>query len=153
MAAVYIGIMIGSARAARAQVLANWREEHRREPRALMVGPVFLNPLRKAVIVDEGASYRRGAFVWPDHVAYNARVTPGNHEHPAVIAARANRDVRALLVWARFPYFTIAQADHTTLVTVRDMRFGDRIGVVTVSVPAAPLTTRPVEGEQSPDSR
>jgi inner membrane protein len=133
VSALYIAGMIGSATAARAQVVNGWRTAHGGEPLKVMVGPVFANPLRKSVIVDEGESYRRGSFVWwPPTIAFDRDGVPKNEDHPAAIRARQDPDVRAVLRWARFPYYTIVPDPEGSRVTLRDMRFGIRVGSVTV---------------------
>jgi inner membrane protein len=121
---VYILAMIGSARAARAVVLDTWQREHGAAPAALMVGPVPVNPFRKAVIVDAGNDYRSGTFTWfPRQTNLTAGAVVKNDDHPAVAAARADPRVAGLLVWARFPFWVIDPAPDALRVTVRDMRF------------------------------
>ena len=136
VAALYSSAMVGSAFSARHDVLADWRREHGRSPNSLMVGPVFLNPLRRAVIVDEGDRYRTATFRWwPHGVVYDGRVFPRREDHPAVVRAREHPEVRAILVWARFPYYEVASIQEGTRVTLSDMRFGSRVGAVSVVVP------------------
>jgi hypothetical protein len=38
-------------------------------------------------------------------------------------------------VWARFPYYELAPVEAGTRVTLRDMRFGMRLGSTSVVVP------------------
>lgn len=135
VAVVYIGALVMSARAARGYVLAQWRSEHGTAPRALMVGPMPLTPFRRVVIVDAGDAYVNGTFRWfPRQVLFGRRV-PKNDSHPSVRAAIA-RDarMRAVLTWARFPYYEVASTSQGAAVTLRDLRFGDRVGAVTVIV-------------------
>ena len=35
-------------------------------------------------------------------------------------------DIRGFLVWSRFPFWTVEDTEAGRLVTVRDMRFGER---------------------------
>jgi inner membrane protein len=134
VASVYIGGMVWSARIAREQVLDRWTREQGRPPRALMVGPSFANPLLKSIIVDAGDHYRTGRFGWPRAVELDARRIPKNEDHPAVVAARDDRRVRAVLVWARFPYYQLTPSAEGTQVSLRDLRFPARVGGVTVLV-------------------
>src|SRR5512134_1561461 len=106
VATIYIAAMIVSARAARAVVAARWVEAHGVPPRALMVGPSPITPFRKDVIVDAGDRYERGSFSWlPRRVAFDRRAVAKNDADPRVAQARRDRDVAAILVWSRFPYY------------------------------------------------
>jgi inner membrane protein len=138
-ATVYIAAMVWLASVSRAAVLDAWTMTHGAPPRSLMVGPVPIHPLRKAIIVDAGSHYETGAFrVWPRSVRFDAATIPKNDQLPAAVAARAEAEVRAVLVWARFPFYEAAPAPGGTAVTVRDVRFGDRVGVARVVVPRPP---------------
>ncbi len=135
VATMYIAAMIVSARAARAVVVARWVEAHGAPPRALMVGPSPLTPFRKDIIADAGDRYERGSFSWwPRRVAFDRRAVPKNDADPRVAQARGDRDVAAILVWSRFPYYELERADSGTRVTVRDMRFGTRLGSASILV-------------------
>jgi inner membrane protein len=137
VAAVYIGAMVWSARAARAAVIDAWIRERGRPPQALMVGPVLANPLRKTLIVDSGEHYERGSFAWwPSRIRFDGRAVPRRADEPAAARARGqSADIRAVLVWARFPYYELDPVDGGTRVTLRDMRFGARLGSVSAVVP------------------
>jgi inner membrane protein len=137
VAAVYIGAMIWSARAARALVLEAWVRERGSPPHGLMVGPVPVNPLRKTIIVDGGQAYERGTFEWwPVRVRFDGLPVPTRAAEPAVARAQEqDADMRAVLVWARFPYYELQPVDGGMRVTLRDMRFGDRLGAASVVVP------------------
>jgi inner membrane protein len=136
VATVYIGCLVVSARAARGLVADEWRLQHGTTPRALMVGPMPLTPLRRVVIVDAGDSYATGTFRWfPRHVAFGRHV-PKNENQSAVRAAVvADPQIQAVLVWARFPYYEVEQTENAEVVTLRDLRFGDRVGAVKTIVP------------------
>lgn len=135
VAAAYIAAMVVSARMAREIVLDAWIRDHGRPPAALMVGPAFLNPLRRSIIADAGDHYRTGTFEWATRaVAFDARIVPRNEHHPAAAKARENRRVRAILVWARFPFYEVAAVAAGTQVTLQDMRFRSRVGSLTVVV-------------------
>lgn len=124
-AAVYIGVMLGSAQVAREAVIEAWRASHGTAPRGLMVGPVPVTPLTRAVIVDAGDHYETGHFrFWPREIRFDPAAVPKNDRHPAVRRARETApNVRALLVWSRFPFWTVETEAGRTRVTVADMRF------------------------------
>jgi inner membrane protein len=131
----YIGAMLWSAHAARAIVTERWVIAHGVAPRALMVGPEPIDPLRKSIIVDAGDHYEVGTFSWwPRRVTFHPNPIPKNAHDPAVASAQIDRDVRAILVWSRFPYYELEAVDGGTRVTVRDMRFGSRLGSASVLV-------------------
>ncbi len=144
VAAVYIGGLAMSARAARDYVRESWRSEHGTEPRALMVGPMPLTPFRRAVIVDAGDAYATATFTWiPKGVTFGRRVGK-NDNQPAVHAAIAgDARIQAVLTWARFPYYEVERTSRGEAVTVRDLRFGDRVGAVRAVVEASRGSSRP----------
>jgi inner membrane protein len=131
-AAGYILVMVLSARAARALVADLWRDTRGVEPRALMVGPVPINPFRRQVIVDAGDHYETGAFTWlPTAVTFDAEPVPKNANRPEVALARqSSTPIRAFLVWSRFPFWIITPRPGGTEVTAADMRFPDAAGAV-----------------------
>lgn len=123
-ASLYIAAMLISARAARAIVSQHWTRVSGHAPHALMVGPVPVNPLRKAVIVDAGDRYVTGTFTWlPRRVSFDPRPIPKNDTLPAVAAARADAKVQGILVWSRFPIWRVQDVQKGTEVTVGDLRF------------------------------
>ncbi|MBM3778406.1 MAG: metal-dependent hydrolase [Acidimicrobiia bacterium] len=135
LATVYIAVMLLSARAARAWVIDEWVRVHGREPRALMVGPVFANPLAKQVIVDLGDRYRKGRFTWrPAGLHLEEDVVPSRADTPEARAARADPTVQAMLVWARFPFFELETYNWGSRVVVSDMRFGRFVAATVVDV-------------------
>ena len=140
VATAYIVVMLVSARSARSLVLEAWRGEHGSDPRAAMVGPVFLDPFRKDVIVDGGDGYVRGTFRWlPRSVRFDDVVIPSRARTPEAESAQRDPGVRAFLVWARFPYYEIETARSGTRVVVSDMRFGRLIATTSVTVsPSSP---------------
>ena len=126
---VYTLGMIWSTRSAREHVLDAWVQQHGTPPKALMVGPVPITPFHRAVIVDAGDAYHTGDFRWlPVRTTFDRDVTPRLDAHPAVVRARDHPDLRAVLSWARFPYYEVAPVTEGIRVTVRDMRFGSRLG-------------------------
>lgn len=137
IAAVYILAMVVSARLARGIVADEWRRAHGIGARALMVGPILLNPIDRQIIVDAGDHYVTGRFRFPRRVQFDAEAIPKHDNHPSVLhARRTDRRVQAVLTWARFPYFHVERAGGRHVVRVRDVRFGSRVGAVAVEVPA-----------------
>jgi inner membrane protein len=145
VAVVYLGGLVMSARVAREYVVNQWRAEQGTAPRALMVGPVPLTPFRRAVIVDAGDAYATGTFRWfPRGVTFGRRVEK-NDRHPAVRTVIAgDARLRAMLTWARFPYYEVESTAEGEVVTARDLRFGDRVGAVRAGVEASRGSPRPV---------
>ena len=127
-AALYIVLMIVSARAARDKVVHAWTQATGGPPARVMVGPMPINPLKRTIIVDAGDHYERGAFEWwPRRIRFERQHIPKNDRHPAALAASGDRDFRGLLVWSRFPYYELQDlGDGRMRVTLADMRFGKR---------------------------
>ncbi|MEO5897223.1 MAG: metal-dependent hydrolase [Vicinamibacterales bacterium] len=138
-ASLYVVVMLLSAGSARAIVAGEWASVTGNPAVGLMVGPVPLDPLRKDIIVDAGNHYVTGSFNWiPLRVVFDASQIPKNDRHPAVAEARNDPKVRGILVWSRFPFWTVKTADGATRVTLRDVRFAgmDRGGFsATTTVP------------------
>ena len=138
-ACLYIGAMMVSARLSRAIVRDAWTARSGTPPQALMVGPVPLNPLRRTVIIDAGDRYFTGRFDWlPTQVTFDEVATEKNDRLPAVAAARQDKRVRGILVWARFPAWQTREVPGGVEVRLQDMRFRglDRGGFsATVIVP------------------
>jgi len=132
-AVLYVGGMLASARTSRARVVDAWTQSHGAPPTALMVGPQPVTPFSRVVIIDAGEHYRTGTFEWPSaHMRLtDARVLKGEHAAD-VQRAREAPNVRAFLVWSRFPFWTVEQTAKGRRVTVRDMRFGDRFSASTM---------------------
>jgi len=124
IAAAYVLAMIVNARAARAEILDRWQQVQGQPPHALMVGPVPVTPLRRQIIIDAGDHYETGTFTWqPRNIRFDAAGVAKNDNDPHVAAARNAPNIRAFLVWSRFPFFVIDPEDGPTRVTVGDMRF------------------------------
>jgi inner membrane protein len=123
--ASYIALMLVSVPVARRLVADQWRADTGVEPRALMVGPAPVDPFTRVVIVDAGDRYRTGVFSWWTRTAvFDPSVIPKNDRHPTVALARdRSPDVRAFLVWSRFPFWVIADEGRRPRVTVGDVRF------------------------------
>jgi hypothetical protein len=125
-------IMLASAQAARHFVLDSWRQIHGTAPASLMVGPLPVVPFAREVIVDAGDHYETGRFSWLPAAVQFADVIPKRRDGPEVARAREAANVRAFLVWSRFPYWEQQPVPSGTRVTVRDMRFGDRFAASTI---------------------
>jgi inner membrane protein len=139
-AACYVAAMVLSAHAARGVVREAWHHLRGTDPRALMVGPLPVTPFTRTVVVDAGDHYETGTFSWwPSQVTFDPVMVPKGDRAGAVAAARRSRLIAAYLVWARFPYWTVAPAGDGVRVGVRDMRFGGALGgrmTASVVVPA-----------------
>ena len=124
-ASCYIVAMLTSAQAARTVVADTWRQLRGTRPQALMVGPVPITPLTRVVIVDAGDRYETGVFtLWPRRLIFDPQPVPKQSGDPLVKAALAqDRYIREFLVWARFPFWTVAPQQDGTRVTVGDVRF------------------------------
>ena len=123
-AALYIGLMLVSARLARGIVEEAWIAGAGVPPRQLMVGPAAINPFRKTVIVDAGDHYVEGRFTWlPTRVSFDPETTPKNDGARAVRAARRDPEIAGILVWSRFPFWETREVNVGTEVRVGDMRF------------------------------
>jgi inner membrane protein len=147
VAVVYIAGMVVSARVARDLVRDEWRKRSGREPVSLMVGPVPITPLRRQVVIDAGREYAIGYFDWRGRqlVVEDASIAK-NDGHPAVQSAIAsNRRFRDVLTWARFPYYTVVPGPAGDVVTLRDLRFGERVGAARAVVAASPGSARPAD--------
>jgi inner membrane protein len=125
----YLVVMLASGWAARAVVSNAWTRVHGAAPRALMVGPMPLWPFSRQVIVDTGDHYETGMFSWwRAETKFDPEQIAKNDTAPDVAAARRDNNVRAFLVWSRFPFWTIEPTPAGTRVTVSDMRFAGRGG-------------------------
>jgi inner membrane protein len=124
-ATAYIVLMLVSARAARGIVERIWHDMRGESPVALMVGPLPVTPFTRDVIVDAGDHYETGTFSWWDSslMLLPERI-PKNADKPEVAAARElSPDIRAFLVWSRFPFWTLKPEGATVRVSVFDVRF------------------------------
>jgi inner membrane protein len=130
VATMYVLAMLVSARLARAEILDRWQQIAGRPPQGVMVGPMPITPLRRQVILDEGDGYESGTFTWrPRDIRFDRQVVPKNDRDRRVAEARNAPNVRAFLIWSRFPFWTFEPLDGGTRVTVGDMRFNGGPGV------------------------
>jgi len=128
---IYIVAMVVSARGARAEIVDRWRQVAGQPPHALMVGPMPVTPMRRQVIIDAGDHYETGTFSWmPRNVRFDAAMVAKNDQDPHVAGARMAPNIRAFLVWSRFPFFIVEPTNGGTRVGVGDMRFIGGPGVL-----------------------
>lgn len=158
-ASLYVALMLGSAQASRAAVAESWGAL-RAVPAssldsrsALMVGPVAVTPLTRAVIVDAGDHYETGTFSWQTNLlTLDAVSIPKNTGAAGVRAAQADPGIRGVLVWSRFPFWRIEPAGSGLRVTLQDVRFAGRPGVGlggSVVVPRPATAPVPERGRHS----
>ena len=129
-ASAYVLAMIMSARAARTEIVDRWQQVEGHAPQALMVGPVPVTPMRHDVIIDAGDHYETGVFAWqPRNIRFDQAFVVKNDRDPRVAIAREAPNIRAFLVWSRFPFWTLEPVAGGTRVTVGDMRFAGGRGI------------------------
>ena len=139
VAAFYIVAMVASARLARAHVLEQWTQQSGVASTSVMVGPSIVNPLIRSVIIDAGDHYRYGMYdVLSAQLSLGDATVWKNETHPAVLRARDDPRFRAVLIWARFPYYEIETQPGGARVRLADMRFGPRVGSVSTVVSSTP---------------
>jgi inner membrane protein len=132
LAGLYVLAMTISARAARGEIVDRWRQVEGTAPQAVMVGPLPITPLRRQIILDAGTQYEIGMFTWqPRNIRFDPGTVAKNNADPRVALAREAPNIRAFLVWSRFPYWTLEPVAGGTRVTVGDMRFVGGPGVAT----------------------
>src|SRR5262245_57099815 len=102
---------------------ANWRipgSERR------MVGPVWMKPWRRQLVLDFGKEYRYGSVEfhpWPSPELSN-KIDPNNSAHTPPREAAAGATRQKFLVWSRFPVYRIArQPDGSARVELGDARY------------------------------
>lgn len=124
VASIYIAAMLVSARTSRAIVRDAWIARTGEAPRALMVGPVPVNPFRRTIIVDAGDRYFQGTFRWfPARASFDDRATLKNDWLPEVARARSDPTISGILIWSRFPVWETREVTEGVEVRIRDMRF------------------------------
>lgn len=133
IATIYIFAMLTSARVARGIVTEQWTDVHGTPPQALMVGPWPITPVTREVIVDAGDHYEHGSFSWPSRLELSPEHIAKNADRREVAIAREDPRIHALLIWSRFPIFTLEPVEGGTRVTVTDARFLSRGGMFSAS--------------------
>jgi inner membrane protein len=130
VAAAYVLTMLVAVRAARAEMIDRWQQVEGQPPQALMVGPIPVTPLQRQIIIDAGDRYETGMFTWrPRNIRFDTDDVPNNDADPRVAVARKAPNIRAFLIWSRFPFWTFEPVEGGTRVTVGDMRFNGGRGV------------------------
>jgi inner membrane protein len=130
VAALYVFAMIVGARAARAEIVDRWLQVEGQPPRALMIGPMPITPLRREIIIDAGDRYETGVFTWqPRNIKFDPADVAKNAEDPRAAVARDAPNIRAFLIWSRFPFWTFEPVEGGTRVTIGDMRFNGGRGI------------------------
>ena len=130
VAAAYVLTMLVAARAARTEMIDRWQQVEGQPPQALMVGPVPVTPLQRQIIIDAGDRYETGTFTWrPRNIRFDADDVPKNDLDRRVAVASTAPNIRAFLVWSRFPFWTLEPVEGGTRVTVGDMRFNGGQGI------------------------
>jgi inner membrane protein len=130
VAAAYVLVMLVASRAARGEMIDRWQQVEGQPPPALMVGPIPVTPLQRQLIIDAGERYETGMFTWqPRNLRFDADDVPKNDTDPRVVVARNAPNIRAFLIWSRFPFWTVEPVEGGTRVTVGDMRFNGGVAL------------------------
>jgi len=92
------------------------------QPARVLASPVPLNPFRRAIVIDQGDSYRFGTVNWLRRPAFtlDSLTVRVNRLAPASREAARSPQGRVFLGWARFPFFII---EPTGLVHIVDARY------------------------------
>jgi inner membrane protein len=128
----YVLLMIAGSRHARDVGETHVARAENATPRRVMAGPVFLNSLRRDLIIDQTDAYRFATVTWrpATHIELDTLVIPTNLTHPLPVAAQERADVRRYLYWSRFPYFVVPDDATPDTIELRDARFrGERLGI------------------------
>lgn len=98
---------------------------------AVMVAPLPGDPFGGEVVVATPEAYHRGTFRWmrAPRVSFDGEVLSRlGEDDPRVRAAADDPDVRAFLVWSRFPTHSVEPDPGGWRVTIGDARYRDRRG-------------------------
>jgi inner membrane protein len=127
LAAVYMLVMLASNQWARAVVRDGLTRAGRPADTRFMVTPVFVNPIRREVLVDTGDRYEKG-FVWFDPVP---RFRPAGYgvdkglTSPEALAGLASPRAQAYLRWSRFPFVVVDRTQAPPRLRLNDYRYSD----------------------------
>ena len=138
----YIVVMLASSTAAERAGTSEMQGLRSGTVRAVMAGPVFMNPFRRELVVQQGDSFRTAEFEWlhQPHVtlASIASFPVARPAHPAVAQALATVRVQQFLGWARFPVFMVDSSASGYVVHIMDLRYTTspdaRFGALAVAV-------------------
>ena len=140
-AAAYVSLMMLAAARARHRISGELiTSTSLGAPSALMVAPVFANPIRREIVFEDGDHYRfaTGAVVGAP-LTLGGMLGKGDLD-PDVVRAAALPRGREFLHWARFPFFRVDRSAAATLVHIADARYSrDATGSwasVTIRLPA-----------------
>ena len=119
--ALYAGAMVAASAVSRRLVERELRAGGA-APLRVLASPVPLNPFRRAILIDEGDTYRVGRVNWLERPAFtlDSLVVPVNRSSPAAQAAAQSKEGRVFLGWARFPFFVV---ESTGVVHIVDARY------------------------------
>jgi hypothetical protein len=111
-------------------MIDRWQQVEGQPPQALMVGPIPVTPLQRQIIIDAGDRYETGMFTSrPRNIRFDTEDVSKNDSDPLIAVARKAPNIRAFLIWSRFPFWTLEPVEGGTRVTVGDMRFNGGRGV------------------------
>jgi hypothetical protein len=65
----------------------------------------------------------------PRNIRFDTEDVSKNDSDPLIAVARKAPNIRAFLIWSRFPFWTLEPVEGGTRVTVGDMRFNGGRGV------------------------
>ncbi len=123
--AVYLTVMAGVGRLARSDTVAVLSEAGAGVPERVMVGPVPVTPVRRAIVAEVGGVYRVGTFdlFRRPRVAMDSLVLPRVTAASVPAEAWARPEVQRFLGWARFPFAEVERDDAGVLVHFGDARY------------------------------
>jgi inner membrane protein len=149
-AALYLGVMLAGAGAARSLVAAELQQRGLGRVESLMVGPLPATLLRREVVVELPDRYVFGTFRWlgsPRLVLELGEAQSAQKPASAVsLAALEDPAIRGFACWARYPYVELERlASGVTRAWIFDARYvrppaprGRGFGVAFVDVEPAP---------------
>jgi inner membrane protein len=138
----YIVVMLANSTAAERAGTSEMQGLRPGTVQAVMAGPVFMNPFRRDLVVQQGDSFRTAEFEWlhRPHVipASIASFPVARPAHPAVAQALATVRAQQFLGWARFPVFIVDSGSSGYVVHIMDLRYTTnpdaRFGALAVAV-------------------
>jgi len=126
IAAIYVIAMLASNAIARREVADGLARAGRPPDTRFMVTPVFVNPLRREVVIDVGDRYEKG-HLWFDPLPHfrpaGFGIAKGLDEAEAQPALQTPL-ARAFLKWSRFPFVQVEHA-RSGGVWINDYRYAN----------------------------
>lgn len=98
-------------------------------PVRVLASPVPIDPFRRRIVYDNGATYGFGDFRWKPAptLTLEADLVPINMDQPAVMrAAATDKRVADFLYWSRFPFAEVRRVPSGQEVIIGDARYNDR---------------------------